>query len=159
VQSMKSIVNILGCVILYGIVTVGMASAQSFDNSLWIGNDTGSSIGVLNTDTTGVVLRTLPNVSATGFAVDVAHGKLYIAEGLNVISEWDLNTLAAIRRVGVAGISFFEDLTFDGTNIWAVDFFGGIAKIDPTSLTVISSFVPAGIQFPRGIAWDGSGLW
>jgi len=65
----------------------------------------------------------------------------------------------------VAGIGHFEDLTFDGTNIWAVDFWGLsrlqgiIAKIDPTTLTVVSSFVPAGIQFPRGIAWDGSGLW
>jgi len=65
--------------------TMGAAHAAGFDNSLWIGNDTGSSLGVLNTDTTGAVLRTLPNVSAIGFAVDVANGKLYIAEGPNVI--------------------------------------------------------------------------
>ena len=51
--------------------------ADTTPNSLWIGNDQNTTFPILNTTTTGTVLRTIPGTSAIGFAIDESSNRLY----------------------------------------------------------------------------------
>jgi hypothetical protein len=132
--------------------------------SLWIGNDTYTEYPVLNTDTSGTLLRTGGNVNATGFAIDSANNIIYYGAGDWVgssITALDLTTLTptgvSFDTPSVTGSSWGEDMTFDGSSIWRADYNGTIVEIDPVSGSLISYF--DSFDFAMGIAWDGSGLW
>lgn len=151
---------------LFALSVVFCFTAQAvagYSYSLWIGGGAGD--GVLNTDTSGNVLRTGGNVDARGFAIDSANNTIYYGAGDlggSLITARNLTTLAP------TGSSFNtpsvidrgQDMTFDGSSIWRAGYNGTVAEIDPTSGALLSSFSP--FEAPMGamgIAWDGSGLW
>jgi hypothetical protein len=140
------------------------AQAVATPYSLWIGNDTQTQWAVLNTDTSGTVLRTGGNVNVTGFAIDTANNTIYYGAGDwtgSLITARDLTTLAptgvSFNTPAVGGSNWGEDMAFDGSSIWRADFSGIIKEIS-TSGTLLSSF-NAGLGNTMGIAWDGSELW
>ena len=67
-----------------------LANAGAFANSLWIGNDTNASLGVLNTDRTGTILQTIPGISAVGIAVDLGNGLVYVNGNFASATPYDL---------------------------------------------------------------------
>jgi hypothetical protein len=149
---------ILVVIVLFSLPAQSMATAYS----LWIGNDTNVSFPVLNTDTSGTLLRTGGNVNATGFAIDAANNTIYYGAGDwvgSLITPRDLTTLApnGASFNTPAAIDWGEDMTFDGSSIWRAGFNGTVAEIDPNSGALLSSFTA--FDFALGIAWDGSGLW
>jgi hypothetical protein len=154
---------------LFALSMVFCFTAQAVANySLWIGNDTNTSFAVLNTDTSGTLLRTGGNVNATGFAIDQFSNTIYYGAGDwsgSLITERNLTTLAttgtSFNTPLAAGesqsSSWGEDMTFDGSSIWRADYNGTIKEIS-TSGALLSSF-NAGLGTTMGIAWDGSELW
>ena len=73
------------------------AFAGATPNSLWIGNDGNGAVGILNTDTSGLVLRTIAGTSAIGFAVDESTNQLYVNNAGGGGSIYNLDTLATAQ--------------------------------------------------------------
>jgi sugar lactone lactonase YvrE len=153
---------ILALVLLFVFGSAGAARCDDF--SLWIGADPfNSSIGILNTTTTGTILHNIdPLVNggfANGIAVDTAGNALYVSDEGDM-QKVNLTTLANVGSPVGVGHFLPEDMTFDGTNLWRVDYsLNQVQRIDPNTAGVLSFFTPTGIGGPVGIAWDGSGLW
>lgn len=136
------------------LICAGTANADLTPNTLWIGNDTNTSDGVLNTTVTGTVLRTIPNTSAIGFAVDESTNKLYVNNSGGGGSIYDLNTLGTTGSFTLPHSS--EDMTFSGGFIWSGDFGGNaIDKVDPATGTRVGGF-SVGFE-PLGLTTDGAG--
>ena len=138
--------------VLFGFAT------WSEGSTIWIGNDTNTSAPILETTTSGTVLRTLPGTSAVGFGVDVANDLLYVNSTFTAAARYDLSTLAPAGSVPLGVTS--EDLSFDGTDILAGDFGGGrVVRVDPGTGTIVGS-IPVGFSEPLGLSWDGgTGIW
>jgi hypothetical protein len=157
---MRKFVHLCGGLLLLAAVAVPVANAVPFANSLWLGNDTNASLGVLNTDRLGNVLRTLPGTGAVGFAVDLNNNILYINQTFGSAQPYDLTTLLpAGGPVALGGVAS-EDLSFDGTNILAGDFGGSrIVRINPATGLIVDS-IPIPFVQPLGLTWDGgTGFW
>jgi hypothetical protein len=143
-----------------GLLASGIVStATAIPNTLWIGNDTNAAAGILNTDRTGVVLRTIANTASVGFGVDVANGILYTNQNFTDATPRDLATLTPGPVVNLGGV-VSEDLSFDGTNILSGDFGGSrVVRIDPGSGMIVDS-IPLPFTSPLGLTWDGgTGIW
>jgi len=135
----------------------GTTIAASFPNSLWVGTDNTASLAVLNTDTSGNVLRSVPITEATGFAIDLTGNIVYFGRSDATITPRNLDTLAPGTSFTPA-TGFSEDMTFDGSHIWRAGILAGaVFEINPATGAILSSFGPG--FSPLGIAWDGSGLW
>src|ERR1700682_3564541 len=94
------------------VLSISPAFANAFPNSLWIGNDTNAGAPILNTDTSGNVLRLGPPGSGVGFGVDLVTSELFVNDFFSSAAVYDLNTLAFIRRVPFIGGSIVcEDLS------------------------------------------------
>jgi len=127
--------------------------ADTTPNSLWIGNDQNTTFPILNTTTTGTVLRTIPGTSAIGFAIDESSNRLYVNSGFGG-GIYNLDTLASVGSFSLPHSS--EDMTFAGGFIWSGDFFGqAIDKVDPATGTRVGGF-PLGFT-PLGLTTDGAG--
>jgi len=133
------------------------ATAASFPNSLWIGTDNTGGRAVLNTDTSGSVLRSVPSTEATGFAIDLPGNIIYFGTSGATITPRNLDTLAAGTPITPL-TGFSEDMTFDGSHIWRAGILAGsVFEINPATGAILSSFAPG--FSPLGVAWDGTGLW
>jgi YD repeat-containing protein len=147
---------------LFLLLVSGTATATSYPNSLWIGTDNFTNLTVLNTDTSGNILRSVPTTEATGFAIDLTGNIVYFGTSTATITPRNLDTLVAGTSI-TPPTGFSEDMTFDGSHIWRArialnsQFDPMIFEIDPANGQIVSSFNPGGK--PMGIAWDGSGLW
>ena len=136
------------------IVCMTPAFADLTPNSLWIGNDGNAGVGILNTTTTGTLLRTIPNTLAIGFAVDESTNRLYVNNNGGGGGIYNLDTLATTGSFTLPHTS--EDMTFAGGFIWSGDFGGNaIDKVDPATGMRVGGF-SVGFQ-PLGLTEDGSG--
>jgi hypothetical protein len=156
-MNMRKLARLCGGLLLLAAAVVPVANGAVFVNSLWIGNDTVAGFPILNTDTSGNVLQTLPGVGI-GFGVDLGNNILYVNTNFFSATPYNLTTLTPGTPVALDSIAS-EDLSFDGTYILAGDFFGGnVVRIDPSTGLIVSS-VPVGFQ-PLGLTWDGgTGFW
>lgn len=136
------------------LVCATAAVADTFPNTLWIGNDTHAAAGILNTTVTGTVLRTIANTVGVGFAIDESSNKLYVNSSFTGGTVYDLNTLASVGSFTLPHAS--EDMTFSGGFIWSGDFSGdAIDEVDPTTGTRVGGF---SVGFtPLGLTTDGAG--
>ncbi len=135
-------------------VCVAPAFADLTPGTLWIGNDTNAADGILNTTTTGTLLRTIPNTAGVGFAIDESTNSLYVNSTFSGGGVYDLNTLATTGSFTLPHSS--EDMTFAGGFIWSGDFGGGaIDKVDPATGLRVGGF---SVGFtPLGLTTDGAG--
>ena len=122
--------------------------------TLWIGNDTNAADGILNTTTTGTVLRTIPNTVGVGFAIDESTNSLYVNSTFAGGGIYNLDTLAVTGSFTLPHSS--EDMTFSGGSIWSGDFGGNaIDQVDPATGLRIGGF---SVGFaPLGLTTDGAG--
>jgi len=148
--------TVLGVALLLVLVS-SPALAAPFSNSLWIGNDTNSGFPILNTDTSGNLLRFGPAGSGVGFAVDLAANELFVNDAFSSATVYNLTTLAPITTVPFIGGSIAsEDLSFDGTNLIVGDFSGQrIDLLNPVTGALVSGFSVG--YSPLGLSTDGSG--
>lgn len=144
-------VFVLLCAVAAILVCATAASADSTPNTLWIGNDTNAGSGVLNTDLTGTVLRTIANTGSNGIAID--GNSLYVNLSLGG-GIYNLDTLAQTGSFTLPHSS--EDITFAGGALWSGDFLGqALDKVDPATGTRIGGFA---LGFtPLGLTGDGAG--
>jgi len=151
---MKNKLIVLAAGVLICTATV---MADTFPNTLWVGNEGIPPPGILDVTVmdpgAGTVLRTLPG-GAQGLAV--GSNKLYVnVDGFRV----DIYDLDSLSNIGTFNLdNFSEDLTFSGGFIWAADFFGmSIDKIDPlTGSIVVGAGFSVGFN-PLGVTTDGNG--
>jgi hypothetical protein len=160
--------RILLIAVLALVCSAGRTYAGSNPDTLWIGADPfNSSTGILNTDRSGTVLRTVDPFAnggfANGIAIDLANNKIYFGD-VNLLQAANLATLANIGgplSQNPSG-SLPEDMTFVGGVIWRTDaFLQSVNEIDPATNKVLASFSPLAsvVNQPVGIAWDGHDLW
>jgi hypothetical protein len=142
---------VLWCAVAAILVCATTVSADSTPNTLWIGNDTNASAGVLNTDLTGTVLRTIANTGANGIAINGNSLYVNLSGGGGI---YNLDTLAQTGSFTLPHAS--EDITFAGGAFWAGDFFGqALDQVDPATGTRIGGFA---LGFtPLGLTSDGAG--
>ena len=74
------------------LICTATVMADTFPNTLWIGNDGTAAAPILNTTTTGVVLRQINSTAAVGLAID--SNKLYV----NSLSGGNFYNLDSLRR-------------------------------------------------------------
>ena len=136
------------------ILVCATSACADLTNTLWIGNSQDASLGILNTTTTGTVLRTIPNTTAIGFAIDESANSLYVNNMGSGGGIYNLDTLATIGSFTLPNVS--EDMTSAGGAIWSGDFFGNaLDKVDPTTGLRIGGF-SLGFS-PLGLTADGAG--
>jgi hypothetical protein len=128
------------------------AVADSTAGSLWIGNDTNASLGILNTSTSGTLLRSIADTVGVGFGID--GNTLYVNSLFIGGNTYDLDTLAITGAFTLPHAS--EDMTFSGGFIWAGDFGGqAIDQVDPVTGLRVGGF---SLGFaPLGLTTDGAG--
>lgn len=155
---MHKFARLCGGLLLLAAAAVPVANGAPFANSLWIGNDTNGTLGILNTDRSGNVLRTLAG-PGIGFGIDLSNNILYVNDLGSTATPYDLTTLVPGPPNPLPGIAS-EDLSFDGTDILAGDFGNGrIVRINPAT-GLIDSSIPIPFSEPLGLTWDGgSGVW
>ena len=70
------------------LICTATVMADTFPNTLWIGNDGTAAAPILNTTTTGIVLRQIDNTAAVGLAID--SNKLYVNSTLpaEIFTTW-----------------------------------------------------------------------
>lgn len=136
-----------------------IVEAGSFDNTLWLGNNKNASLGVLNVNRTGKILRRVHDTEATGIAIDASKNLIFFGDHAGHITARDLNSPALpigtpINPPAVVA----NDMAFDGVHLWRTDTGNRtVQKIDPETGAVVFSFVPD--FYVIGIAWDGRHLW
>jgi hypothetical protein len=147
-------VFVLLCAVAAILVCATTASADLTPGTLWIGNDQNGGVGILNTTTTGTLIRTISNTSAIGFAIDEGANSLYVNNGGGGGGIYNLDTLAKTGSFTLPHSS--EDMTFAGGAIWSGDFGGkALDKVDPATGSRIGGF---SIGFnPLGLTTDGAG--
>ena len=135
-------------------VCVAPAFADITPGTLWIGNDTNASLGILNMTTTGTLLRSIANTVGVGFAIDESTNSLYVNSAFTGGGIYNLDTLATTGSFTLPHSS--EDMTFAGGFIWSGDFFGhAIDQVDPATGLRVGGF-SVGFE-PLGLTEDGSG--
>jgi cardiolipin synthase len=68
-------------------------------------------------------------------------------------------SVLSVCTPSVAQYDGYGGLTFDGTNLWQADSYGGeIYKLRTLDCSVISS-IPSPDRYPSDLAWDGKHLW
>src|SRR6185369_5395771 len=127
--------------------------ADAFPNTLWIGNSVAAA-PILNTTTTGVVLRQIDNTLAVGLAID--SNKLYVNSQLPKSNFYNLDTLTTNAGDTFSLPHNSLDMTFAGGFLWAASFgTGSIDKVDPVTGGLAGGFV---VGFtPIGVTTDGAG--
>lgn len=135
------------------LICTATVMADTFPNTLWIGNDGTTAAPILNTTTTGIVLRQIDNTATVGLAID--SNKLYV-NSLSGGKFYNLDTLTT--NVGdtfsLPHPSF--DLTFSGGFLWAANFStDSIDKVDPATGLLAGGFAVGFI--PIGVTTDGAG--
>jgi len=128
--------------------------ADTFPNTLWVGNDGTAAAPILNTTTTGVVLRQIDNTAAVGLAID--SNKLYVNSTTSGGNIYNLDTLTTGPgdMFSLPNPSF--DLTFSGGFLWVASFSTNtIDKVDPVTGALAGGFA---VDFiPIGVTTDGAG--
>jgi hypothetical protein len=133
---------------------IAPAFADATPGTLWIGNDTNAGAGILNMTTTGTLLRSIPNTSGIGFAIDESTNSLYVNNSGGGGSIYNLDTLAITGSFTLPNAS--EDMTFSGGYIWSGNFGGhAIDKVDPATGNRVGGFSVG--YSPLGLTTDGSG--
>jgi len=135
------------------LICTATVMADTFPSTLWIGNDGTAAAPILNTTTTGIVLRQIDNTAAVGLAID--SNKLYV-NSLSGGNFYNLDTLTtnAGNTFSLPHPSF--DLTFSGGFLWAASFgTGSIDKVDPATGQLAGGFAVGFI--PLGVTTDGAG--
>ena len=136
------------------LVCASSAFADTTPGSLWIGNDTNTSDAILNTTTSGTVLRSIANTVGVGFAIDESSNKLYVNSTFAGGGIYDLDTLGTVGAFTLPHSS--EDMTFDAGFIWSGDFGGNaLDQVDPATGLRVGGF-SVGFQ-PLGLSTDGAG--
>jgi len=134
------------------LICTATVMADTFPNTLWIGNATASA-PILNTTTTGIVLRQIDNTAALGLAIDA--NKLYV-NALSGGNTYNLDTLTTTPGDTFTLPHPSFDLTFSGGFLWAASFgTGSIDKIDPATGQLVGGFAVGFI--PLGVTTDGAG--
>jgi len=148
---MKNKLIVLAAGILMCTATV---MADTFPNTLWVGNDGTAAAPILNTTTTGVVLRQIDNTLAVGLAID--SNKLYVNSQLPKSNFYNLDTLTTNAGDTFSLPHNSLDMTFAGGFLWAASFgTGSIDKVDPVTGGLAGGFV---VGFtPIGVTTDGAG--
>ncbi|MEQ1558249.1 MAG: hypothetical protein ABL933_04835 [Methyloglobulus sp.] len=132
--------------------------AGAFDNTLWLGNNKGASLGVLNVNRAGKILRTIRDTEATGIAIDTKKNLIFFGGDTGQITARDLNSPALPIRTINPPVVNGRDMAFDGSFLWRTDTGNRtVQKINPITGAVVFKFVPA--FYVVGIAWDGQNLW
>jgi hypothetical protein len=149
----KSRISLL-CIIAGTFVCASSAFADTTPGTLWIGNNTNASLDILNTTTTGTVLRSIVNTSAIGFAIDESSNKLFVSSSITGGGIYDLNTLGTVGSFTLPHKSL--DMTFSGGFIWSGDFTdNAIDKVDPATGTRVGGFSVGFL--PLGLTTDDAG--
>jgi DNA-binding beta-propeller fold protein YncE len=134
------------------------AEAGAFDNTLWLGNNKGASLGVLNVNRAGKVLRIVRDTEATGIAIDAKKNQIFFGGDSGQITARDLNSPALTIKTLNPPVVNGRDMAFDGKFLWRTDTGNRtVQKINPTTGAIVFSFEPA--FYVVGIAWDGQNLW
>ena len=125
--------------------------ADTFPNTLWIGNDVAAA-PILNTTTTGIVLRQIDATQAVGLAID--SNKLYVNSTTSGGNIYNLDTLNPGDTFSLPHNS--RDMTFSGGFLWAASFGTfTIDKVDPVTGDLVGGFA---VDFiPLGVTTDGAG--
>jgi hypothetical protein len=125
--------------------------ADTFPNTLWIGNDVAAA-PILNTTTTGIVLRQIDTTQAVGLAID--SNKLYVNSTTSGGNIYNLDTLNPGDTFSLPHNS--RDMTFSGGFLWAASFGTfTIDKVDPVTGDLVGGFA---VDFiPLGVTTDGTG--
>ncbi len=132
--------------------------AGAFDNTLWLGNNKGASLGVLNVNRAGKILRTIRDTEATGIAIDTKKNLIFFGGDVGQITARDLNSPALPIRTLNPPVVNGRDMAFDGIFLWRTDTGNRtVQKINPITGAVVFKFLPA--FYVIGIAWDGQNLW
>jgi len=128
-------------------------------NTLWLGNNKNTSLGVLNVTRAGKILRRVHDTEATGIAIDASKNLIYFGNDAGQITARDLNSPALIIKPPLnPPVSNGRDMAFDGKFLWRTDTGNrSVQKIDPKTGTIVFSFEPN--FYVIGIAWDGRHLW
>jgi hypothetical protein len=135
------------------LICTAAVMADTFPNTLWIGNDGTAAAPILNTTTTGVVLRQINSTAANGLAID--SNKLYV-NSLSGGNFYNLDTLTTNPgdTFSLPHPSF--DMTFFGGFLWTASFgTGTIDKVDPATGLLAGGFAVGFI--PLGVTTDGAG--
>ena len=134
------------------LICTATVMADTFPNTLWVGNDGTAAAPILNTTTAGVVLRQIDNTAAVGLAID--SNKLYVNSTTSGGNIYNLDTLNPVDTFSLPNPSF--DLTFSGGFLWAASFSTGtIDKVDPATGALAGGFA---VDFiPIGVTTDGAG--
>jgi len=130
------------------LICTATVMADTFPNTLWVGNDGTAAAPILNTTTTGVVLRQIDNTAAVGLAID--SNKLYVNSTTSGGNIYNLDTLTTGPgdMFSLPNPSF--DLTFSGGFLWAASFSTNtIDKVDPVMNSASSAVRKA---TPRAIS-------
>lgn len=135
-----------------------IVAAGPFDNTLWLGNNKLDSLGVVNVNRAGKVLRRVHDTEATGIAIDASKNLIFFGDHKGQITVRDLNNPALPIRTLNPPVVFASDMAFDGKFLWRTDISNRtVQKIDPKTGAIVFSFEPD--FYVIGIAWDGRHLW
>ncbi len=152
--------NLLQNLILSALLSLPLlAEAGSFDNTLWLGNNKNASLGVLNVNRTGKILRRVHDTEATGIAIDASKNLIFFGDDAGQITARDLNSPALIHTPPLnPPASNGRDMAFDGKYLWRTDTGNKtVQQINPQTGKIRFSFEPD--FYVIGIAWDGHHLW
>jgi len=135
------------------LICTATVMADTFPNTLWIGNDGTAAAPILNTTTTGTVLRQINSTAAVGLAID--SNKLYV-NSLSGGNIYNLDTLTTNPGDTFTLPNPSFDMTFSGGFLWAASFAtGAIDKVDPATGIRVGGFSVGFI--PLGVTTDGAG--
>ena len=133
------------------LICAATVMADTFPNTLWVGNDVAAA-PILNTTTTGIVLRQIASTEAVGLAID--SNKLYVNSTTSGGNTYNLDTLNPNGTFSLPRPSF--DMTFYGGFLWVASFAtGAIDKVDPVTGQLVGGFAVGFI--PIGVTTDDAG--
>src|SRR5438552_4868627 len=125
----------LRCILLAG-GFVALFSQIVFADSLWLGNDSfvEANATLYQVDTSGTVLRSFPNSSMTGVAIDPNTSSIYLSapslSGTSTIYRYDLNAMTngvlPSPNGTVPGSHPYEDMAFnpaDPNHLWRANYY------------------------------------
>ena len=125
--------------------------ADTYPDTLWIGNGGVFGAPILNTTTFGAELRRIDSMQAHGLAID--SNTLYVNSDLSGGPTYNLDTLAINGSFTLPNPGF--DLTFSGGFIWATNFFNAIDKVNPVTGTLEGGFPRLRGRFPSALRPTG----
>lgn len=127
--------TLLAC---FALVAFTMSCGPAFASSLWLGNDTEGS--VFQTNTTGGVITTLPNLPVTGIASTGTF--LYFADRVGDFTKRTADGSTVLDSFVVSSGDTGEDLAWDSKRnvLWRIVHTNVLQEIDPATHSLVNSF-------------------